>query len=132
LHNRVQFIWPIDDIRVYDEIMDALNIVKGEKDAATQYFRQKTTDKLVAAFTPSVKSSLDKVSATKYYGDVINTYNNFPTTFKKINPDLTSYVVGRAVDALFAEVAKEEANIRANPVARTTEILKKVFGNAGY
>jgi len=112
--------------------MDALNIVKGEKDAATQYFRQKTTDKLIAAFTPSVKSSLDKVSATKYYGDVINTYNNFPTTFKKINPDLTSYVVGRAVDALFAEVAKEEANIRANPVARTTEILKKVFGNAGY
>ena len=113
-------------------IMDALNIVKGGKDAATQYFRQKTTDKLIAAFTPSVKSSLDKVSATKYYGDVINTYNNFPTTFKKINPDLTSYVVGRAVDALFAEVAKEEANIRANPVARTTEILKKVFGNAGY
>jgi len=113
-------------------ISDAINIVRGPSDAATNYFRQKTTEKLIVAFTPVIKNSLDKVSATKYYGDVINTYNNFPTTFKKINPDLTSYVVGRAVDALFAEVAKEEANIRANPIARTTEILKKVFGNAGY
>lgn len=109
-------------------ITDALNIVKGPKDAATQYFKQKTTQKLIAAFTPSVKASLDKTDATKYYGDIVNTYNGFPTTFKKINPDLTSYVVGKAVDALFDQVAKEEANIRANPVARTTDILKKVFG----
>jgi len=113
-------------------IMDALNIVKGQKDAATQYFKDKTTQKLIAAFSPAVKSSLDKVSATKYYGDVINTYNNFPTTFKKVNPDLASYVVGKAVDALFDQVAKEEANIRANPLARTTDILKKVFGNSGF
>ena len=109
-------------------IADAINIVKGSNDAATQYFRQKTTDRLVAAFTPVVKSSLEKFSATKYYADVINTYNNFPTTLQKINPDLPSYVVGKAVDALFDQVAKEEANIRANPVARTTEILRKVFG----
>ena len=110
-------------------LVDALNIVKGPKDAATSYFRDKTTDKLVAAFLPVVKSSLDKVDATKYYGDVVNTYNNFPTTFKKINPDLPSYVVGKAVDALFDRIALEEANIRENPVARTTEILKKVFGS---
>ena len=109
-------------------ITDALNIVRGQKDAATQYFKQKTTEKLIAAFTPSVKSSLDKTDATKYYSDIVNAYNNFPTTFKKINPDLTSYVVGKAVDALFDQVAKEEANIRANPIDRTTEILKKVFG----
>ncbi|MCZ2458472.1 MAG: DUF4197 domain-containing protein [Chitinophagales bacterium] len=110
-------------------VTDALNIVKGPKDAATQYFKQKTTQKLVDAFTPSVKSSLDKTDATKYYGDIVNTYNNFPTTFKKINPDLTSFVVGKAVDALFDQVAKEEANIRANPLARTTDILRKVFGS---
>lgn len=109
-------------------LQDALNIVKGANNAATLYFRDKTKDKLITAFTPSVKSSLDKVDATKYYGDIVNTYNNLPTTFKKINPDLTSYVVGRAVDALFDQVAKEEANIRANPLARTTDILKKVFG----
>jgi hypothetical protein len=111
--------------------VDALNIVRGSNDAATNYFRQKTTEKLIAAFSPSVRSSLDKVNATRYYADVVNTYNNFPTTFTKINPDLPSYVVGKAVDALFDQVAKEEANIRANPLARTTEILKKVFGSMG-
>lgn len=109
-------------------LTDALNIVKGPKDAATNYFKSKTREKLVAAFSPSVKSSLDKANATKYYSDIITSYNKLPTTFNKINPDLTSYVVGRAVEALFDQVAKEEANIRTNPVARTTDILKKVFG----
>jgi hypothetical protein len=109
-------------------IADAINIVKGPKDAATQYFRDKTTAKLIAAFSPIIKGSLDKFSATKYYSDVISTYNNFPTTLNKLNPDLPSYVVGKAVNALFDQIAQEEANIRANPVARTTDILKKVFG----
>lgn len=109
-------------------ITDAINIIRGPNDAATKYFRQKTTDKLIAAFSPVIKSSLDKFSATKYYTDVVNTYNNFPTTLNKLNPDLPSYVVGKAVDALFDQIGQEEANIRANPVARTTEILKKVFG----
>lgn len=109
-------------------LTDALNIVKGNKDAATQYFKQKTSQQLIAAFTPSVQSSLDKVEATKYYDDIVTTYNKFPTTFRKVNPDLTSFVVGKAVDALFDQVAKEEANIRANPLARTSDILKKVFG----
>jgi hypothetical protein len=109
-------------------ITDAINIIRGPNDAATQYFRQKTTDKLIAAFAPVIKSSLEKFSATKYYSEVVNTYNNFPTTLNKLNPDLPSYVVGKAVDALFDQIGQEEANIRANPVARTTEILKKVFG----
>lgn len=111
-------------------ITDALIIIRGPKDAATQYFRQKTTDKLTAAFTPIIKSSLDKFSATKYYGDVITTYNKFPTTLNKLNPDLPTYVVGKSVEALFDQIEKEEANIRENPVARTTAILKKVFGGA--
>jgi hypothetical protein len=111
-------------------IADAINIIRGPKDAATQYFKQKTTEKLTAAFTPVVKSSLDKFSATKYYDDVVNTYNRFPTTINKINPDLPSYVVDKSITALFDQIAQEEANIRENPVARTTEILKKVFGYA--
>jgi ABC-type transporter MlaC component len=109
-------------------IADAMNIVKGPKDAATQYFRQKTSERLATAFTPIIKTSLDKFSATKSYGDVINTYNNFPTTLNKLNPDLPSYVVDKAVTALFDQIATEEANIRANPVARSSQILKKVFG----
>jgi len=110
-------------------LADALKIVRGSKDAATNYFKEKTKGKLIAAFLPSVKSSLDKTDATKYYGDIVTKYNKLPTTFKKVNPDLPSYVVARAVDALFDQVAKEEANIRANPVARTSDILKKVFGS---
>ena len=110
-------------------LADALKIVRGSKDAATNYFKEKTKEKLIAAFLPSVKSSLDKTDATKYYGDIVTKYNKLPTTFKKVNPDLPSYVVARAVDALFDQVAKEEANIRANPVARTSDILKKVFGS---
>jgi Protein of unknown function (DUF4197) len=109
-------------------LTDALNIIKGSKDAATNYFKEKTKQKLITAFTPSVKTSLDKVDATKYYSDIVTTYNKLPTTFKKVDPNLTAFVVGKAVDALFDQVAKEEANIRANPLARGSDILKKVFG----
>ena len=115
-------------------ISDAIGIVRGGQNSATEYFRQKTTQQLVSAFAPIIKQSLDKFSATKYYGDMVNTYNAFPTTREKINPDLTSYVVGRAVNALFDQIAKEEANIRTNVAARTTDVLKRVFGYAarGY
>ncbi|MFT3682637.1 MAG: DUF4197 domain-containing protein [Ferruginibacter sp.] len=109
-------------------LQDAIGLVKNGDTSATHFFREKTTEKLMAAFNPVIKSSLDKVDATKYYGDIVNTYNNFPTTFKKINPDLPSYVTGKATEALFDLIAKEEKNIRTNFAARTTDILKKVFG----
>lgn len=110
-------------------IRDAINIVKGPRDAATQYFKDKTTAQLIAAFSPIVKQALDRTNATRYYGDAVSAYNKLPTTFNKINPDLPSYVTGKAVDALFDQIAKEELNIRENPAARVTEILKKVFGS---
>ena len=109
-------------------LQDAIGLVKNGDTSATHFFREKTTAKLMAAFLPVIKSSLDKVNATKYYGDIVNTYNNLPTTFTKINPDLSSYVTAKATNALFDLVAKEEVNIRTNFVARTTDILKKVFG----
>ena len=109
-------------------LSDAIGLVRNGDTSATHFFRVKTTDRLIAAFSPVIKSSLDKVDATKYYGDVINTYNNFPTTFKKINPDLGSFVTQKATDALFDLVAKEEINIRQNIAARTTDLLRKVFG----
>jgi len=110
-------------------ISDAIGLVRNGDTSATHFFRIKTTDKLMTAFLPVIKSSLDKVDATKYYSDAVNTYNNFPTTFKKINPDLPSFVTERATHALFDLVAKEELNIRQNIAARTTELLKKVFGS---
>jgi len=109
-------------------ISDAIGLVKNGDTSATHFFRVKTTEKLYAAFFPVIKSSLEKVDATKYYGDMINSYNNFPTTFKKLNPDLTSFVTMRAIYALFDLVSKEELNIRQNAVARTSDLLKKVFG----
>jgi hypothetical protein len=109
-------------------IQDAFNIIRGEQDAATRYFREKTTAKLTAAFTPIIQRSLDRLEATRHYSEIITAYNKLPTTFNKLNPDLPSYVTEKAVDALFDQIAKEEANIRTNPRARTTEILKKVFG----
>lgn len=112
-------------------LSDAIGLVRNGDTSATHFFREKTTEKLIAAFTPVIQSSLDKVSATKYYGDIVNKYNNFPTTFKKINPDLTGFVTMKATDALFDLVAKEEKNIRNNFAARTTDILKKVFGSLG-
>ena len=110
-------------------ITDAINIVRGESNSATNYFRQKTRDKLLAAFAPVIDRSLVKLEATRYYSEIVTLYNNIPTTVKKINPDLTAYVVDKATMALFDQIEKEEANIRANPVARTTQILKKVFGS---
>jgi Protein of unknown function (DUF4197) len=107
---------------------DAIGIVKGEKTAATNYFREKTFSKLIEAFKPSIQQSLDKLNATKYYTDIVNIYNKLPTTTSKVNPDLAGYVVEKSTNALFDQIAKEEENIRANPVARTTEILKRVFG----
>lgn len=111
-------------------ITDAIGLVRNGDTSATHFFREKTTVKLIAAFTPVIKASLDKVDGTKYYGDLITRYNNLPTTFNKLNPDLTSYVTQRATNALFDLVAKEEVNIRTNLAARTSDILKKVFGGA--
>ncbi len=109
-------------------IADAIGLVRNGDTSATHFFRVKTTDNLVAAFLPVIRNSLDKLDATKYYGDVVNTYNNFPTTFKKLNPDLPGFVTWKATDALFDLVAREERNIRQNIAARTTELLRKVFG----
>ena len=109
-------------------LSDAVGLVRNGDTSATHFFREKTTAQLMNAFAPVIKSSLDKVEATKYYSDVVNKYNNFPTTFTKINPDLVGYVTAKATNALFDQVALEEKNIRTNFAARTTDILKKVFG----
>jgi Protein of unknown function (DUF4197) len=110
-------------------LTDALNLLRGGKTAATDFFRSKTSDKLKGAFKPVIDSSLQKTNATKYYGDAVTKYNSLPTTFKKANPDLSDYVTGKAIEALFSRIAVEEANIRDNPAARTSDLLKKVFGS---
>jgi len=109
-------------------LTDAIGLVRNGDTSATHFFREKTTAKLLAAFRPVIEQSLNKVEATRYYGDMVSKYNNLPTTFKKVNPDLTNFVTLKATDALFDLVAKEERNIRNNLAARTSDILRKVFG----
>jgi len=108
-------------------VKDAINIVKGENNAATTYLQRTTSPDLKVAFQPKIKASLDNVNATKYWGDLITAYNKIPLV-KKMNPNLTEYVTGKAIDGLFVMIAKEELKIRQNPAARTSELLKKVFG----
>lgn len=110
-------------------LSDAIGLVRNGDTSATHFFREKTTSQLVAAFLPVIKSSLDKVQATKYYGDIVTKYNSLPLVFKKINPDLPGFVTEKATNALFNLVADEERNIRQNIAARTTELLRKVFGS---
>ena len=110
-------------------INDALGILKGSDTAATGYLRSKTVAPLTTAFHPVIDTALQKTNATKYWKNVIDAYNKLPTTFKKINPDLVGYVTDRALSGLFWQVAQEEQNIRKNPAARVTDILKKVFAN---
>lgn len=107
-------------------IDDAINIVKGEQDAATQFLERETTSDLTSKFSPIINASLKKVDATKYWSDVMGTYNKIPLV-KKVETDLTAYVTQKAIDGLFVMIAKEELNIRQNPGARATELLKKVF-----
>lgn len=109
---------------------DAIGLIRNGDTSATHFFREKTTDRLMAAFAPVIKSSLDKTDATKYYSEMVTKYNNLPIVFKKVNPDLTGYVTERATGALFNLIAKEEVNIRTNLAARTSDLLKKVFGGA--
>lgn len=109
-------------------VKDAINIVKGPDNAATIYLKNTTSPELIEKFRPSVKTSLDNVSATKYWSDLITIYNKIPM-IKKMNPDLTQYVTQKAIDGLFIMIAKEELKIRKDPLARTSELLKKVFGN---
>ena len=119
----------VDAIRAMT-IADAVSILNGPTDAATQYLKKTTSSKLRDKFLPIVKNATTKVELTRYWTPVMNAYNALPLSDSKANPDLNAYVTQRTLDGLFTLVAEEEAKIRANPVERTTDLLKKVFGSA--
>jgi hypothetical protein len=107
-------------------IQDAWGILRGGDDAATRYLERTTSVQLKAEFMPVIRVALDEVHATRHYNRIITTYNQVPFV-RKANPDLDDYATGMAIRGLFVLVAREEANIRKNPVARTTALLEKVF-----
>jgi len=110
---------------------DALGILKGGDNAATSYLREKTYDQLKTTFKPIVVESINKVEVTKYWNPLASAYNKTTllTGNEKVNPNLEEYITGKAVDGMFILIAQEELNIRKNPAARVTDILKKVFAN---
>ncbi|MFI5451200.1 DUF4197 domain-containing protein [Pedobacter sp. UC225_61] len=110
-------------------IADATNILLGNKDAATQYFKRVTTAQLMEKFKPVITSSLSKVGATRYWTDAALAYNKIPLV-KPVNTDLSAYVAQKAIDGMFIQVAQEELKIRDNISARSTSLLQKVFGYA--
>lgn len=117
----------VDAIRQMS-FQDAFGILKGSDSAATLYLKDKTTDQLTAAFRPTIDSALQQTGATRYWKELFEAYNRIPLT-RKVNTDLSGYVTGKALSGIFYQVGLEERNIRKNPTARVTDILKKVFGS---
>ena len=107
-------------------IADGLSILNGKDDAATQYLKQNTQALLLEKFKPIVENSLQKVNATKYWEQLVVAYNKIPMVVK-MNPNLSEYATQKAIDGIFIVVAEEELQIRKNPAARVSAILKKVF-----
>lgn len=108
-------------------IRDGLTILRGGDFAATEYLKKATTAQLTVQFKPIIERSLKNVNATKYWDDVFTVYNKFSKT--PVNTDLTAYVTDKALYGLFYHIGLQEQKIRKDPVARVTDILKKVFAS---
>lgn len=119
-------------------IADAKAILSGTNDAATQYFRRTTQTNLYAKFYPIVQKATDQVGVTAQYKammgkftavDTVSSLFSSKSSTKLSTGDIDTYVTGKAMDGLFKMVAEEEKNIRANPLARTSDLLQTVFGS---
>jgi uncharacterized protein DUF4197 len=107
---------------------DATGILKGNDTAATSYFKQKTTAPLTAKFRPIVDEAMKNVGVTKMYESLVGQYTSTPfASAPKV--DLNGYVTDKALSGLFTIVGDEEKKIRKDPVARSTDLLKQVFGH---
>ena len=105
---------------------DANSILNGADDAATQYFKKKTSDDLTKAFTPVVEENLEEIGAIKAYDQMMEKYKTLPLV-PDVKGDLTDYTVEEALEGIFYYLAKEEKAIRENPAKQTTALLKKLF-----
>jgi len=107
---------------------DAKGILEGGDTAATEYFQEKTTDKLSEMFRPQVEAALNQVGVTKQYRELIGRYDSLPFVGSvAFDPD--QYVVDHSLKGLFHVVAEEERKIRTDPGARVTELLQEVFSS---
>ena len=110
-------------------INDAMTLVQSkDKDACTQFLKKTTTEALVTAFKPIIKQVLDETHTTEAWSEMMNVYNRIPFV-SHVNSDLPDYVTHKAIDGLFFMIAKEEANIRKDPMGQASALIKKVFGS---
>ena len=107
-------------------ISDAWGILRGGDNAATNYFREKTQASLERRFQPIITNNMEKVGFYNDYKQLLGAYQKLPFT-EMPNMNIEDYVMDETLDGLFTLVAQEEKKIRDNPVARTTELLQKVF-----
>ncbi len=106
---------------------DAKKILMGGEDAATRYLNQNTKSALYEKFNPIIQQSFQKVGADQIWKGLIDRYNNLPLT-SKVNPDLTDYATQEALKGVYTMIAVEEKEIRTKVSARSTALLRKVFG----
>jgi len=107
---------------------DAVNIVRGPDDAATQFFRRTSEKRLTEKFLPIVRSFTEQVGVTAQYKAIMEQYGSIARLAGRDAVDIDEYVTQKALDGLFLLIADEEKRIRRDPVARTSEILQKIFG----
>ncbi|PHR50349.1 DUF4197 domain-containing protein [Cycloclasticus sp.] len=108
-------------------IDDAAQILNGSDTAATDYFKQHSSEQLLNKFLPIVKQSTDSAGVTSSYKQLIANSGSIGQLVSSQTPDLDTFVAQKAVDAMFLRIAEQEKLIRENPAARTTDLLKKVF-----
>ena len=107
-------------------IKDAFKILNGADNAATIYLKEQTSPFLYAEFHQIISETMKEVQIAKKWNPLVTKYNSIPFT-EKINPDLEDYITRKTIDGLFVLIAIEEKNIRENPTARVSLLLKKVF-----
>lgn len=112
-------------------LQDGFTVLNGGKGAATKFLKDNTTNELIAAFAPKVKTAIEKVRLTDYWNPIVTKYNTAAPLLgtNKVNPDLNEYVTQLAIDGLFKMVEKEENKIRDNASARVSDLLQRVFGS---
>ncbi|MCH8555831.1 MAG: DUF4197 domain-containing protein [Schleiferiaceae bacterium] len=111
-------------------IQDATGIWKGADNAATDYLKRTSYQSLMNEFRPVIQKSIQDVQVTSFWNPVVSTYNQIPLT-RPVNPNLEDYIAEAAIEGLFKMVAAEELKIRKDPAARTTQLLRRVFGYQG-
>ena len=109
---------------------DARRILTGGDTAATDYFRARTSDRLRTSFRPVVQKSMNEAGVTKRYDELVGRYKSVPFA-SSVSFDVNDYVVDQALAGLFYTIAQQEKDIRTNPAARVTDLLKGVFGSVG-